>query len=71
MKTATEHLARKISSVAGFEIELTVRGEKSFTFSAEGDRDFGRVANFFGQAVRSNTVYDDECDLTCFYVDVR
>jgi hypothetical protein len=57
-----------LSIVAGFSVEVTVRGERKFTFSFEGRNDLAveRIKKYFkGQSIRVD--YDEECDYTCLY----
>jgi hypothetical protein len=62
-----------ISLVAGITIEITVRGEKQFTFSFEGknegaiDKIKGYFKNGFSWGAESG--YYEECDLTCLYAN--
>lgn len=67
-----KNLQCKLSKIAGFEVELTVRGERDFTISAEGKRNWGKVLEFFfGQNLLNvSDVYDAECDLHCLYFTI-
>ncbi|RIQ79060.1 hypothetical protein D0837_17260 [Bordetella avium] len=61
-----------ITKIAGRAVELTIRGEKSFTFSFDGrdDSASARLMDFFRSATAKVTSdYDAECDHTCVYVD--
>lgn len=61
-------LEATLSRVCGFPVEVTVRGDREFTLSAEGKRDFQKARTFF--KVKGETNYDAEADLTCFYFAV-
>ena len=67
-------LEAAMSRVAGFGVELTVRGELSFTASAEGEVDFSRLAKWLKStkvyAVSDKAAYDAECDFSCLYFEV-
>ena len=66
-------LEKQISKVAETEVEITIRGEKSFTFSYEGENQKAEngIKAFFKNAVNSLICdYDEECDYTCIYVEV-
>ncbi|MGU9992736.1 hypothetical protein D0839_16285 [Bordetella avium] len=60
-----------ITKIAGRAVELTIRGEKSFTFSFDGrdDSASARLMDFFRSAGKAASDYDAECDHTCVYVD--
>ena len=72
-KTALENI---LSKEVGFTCELTIRGEKEFTLSAEGCKEFTALVAWFGlqktyKLAKCETSYDAECDFTCFYFTVR
>jgi hypothetical protein len=60
-----------LSKIAGYPVELTIRGERAFTFSFDAaDRAAGeRVAAFFAAAATVSVDVDDECG-TCVYVNI-
>ena len=78
MTTATANerkngLALRISQECGKACELTIRGEREFTFSFDGS-DFAaaaKIVRFFGTAADCSIRYDEECEMTCVYVSVR
>ena len=62
-----------ISKVAGASVELTIRGDKEFTFSTEevNHKAASRIEKYFaGQAASIVVDHDDECG-TVVYVDVK
>lgn len=64
-------LIKEISAVAGRAVELTIRGQRNFTFSFEGrdDNASAKLVSFFRKEAKARSEYDEECDLTCVYVD--
>ena len=70
-KERLTNLANMLSIIANREIEITVRGEKEFTFSFDGE---GKNAIKFLKRYFKNTWtkwtndFDAECDMTCCYV---
>lgn len=59
-----------LSQLAGFAVELTVRGDRDFTLSADGckcDELQGLVAKIGGKLSAGGCSYDAECDFTCAY----
>jgi hypothetical protein len=55
--------AAKISQLVGTEVEITVRGDTSFTFSTETvTANLGTdLAQFFGSLATVTVEHDDEC----------
>lgn len=72
MTSRKQELEAKLSKVAGTEIEITVRGEREFTFSFEGkcEAAVAAVRQFFGGMSHLTESYDEECDFTCIYAAV-
>jgi len=79
MKMTTEQISQKkaeleanISKVAGFPCELTIRDDREFTVSADGNRDWSGVVRYFGGWLKDKRTayYDAECDFSCFYFTV-
>lgn len=68
-KTALE---TQLTGIAGRPVEVTVRGDRKFTFSFDGQCEaaVAAVRRFFGSLARMTSSYDEECDLTCIYADV-
>lgn len=67
-----ENTLSRIAKVAGRAVELTIRGDRNFTFSFDGRDDAAqnRLVSFFADAAkRVSSDYDAECDHTCIYVD--
>ena len=70
-KERLTNLANMLSIIANREIEITVRGEKEFTFSFDGE---DKNAIKFLKRYFKNTWtkwtndFDAECDMTCCYV---
>ena len=64
------NLEEIISKVAGAKVELTIRGDKSFTFSTETvTPDLGeKIASYFGGLATVTVAHDDECG-TFAYVE--
>ena len=70
----TDRIARlenMMSEIAGAAVELTVRGDKSFTFSTETVcRQLGEnIAAYFGPLASVTEDHDEECG-SFVYVDV-
>ena len=70
MKARMNHT---FSKVAGVPTDVTVRGDRDFTFMFEGE-DFSaakRILDFFGREATcvSNVEYDDECAATFLFVN--
>jgi hypothetical protein len=65
------NIKNTLSSIAGIEIEITIRGEEKFTYSFDGDNPEAvqKIKDFFkGQGVfHDDSGYDEECDHTCLY----
>jgi hypothetical protein len=62
-----------LSRVAGFSVEITVRGMYEFTLSADGDRDFAtavRWLNATNRVASHETSYDPETDFSCCYISL-
>ena len=69
-KATLTRLENAMSQVAGFAIELTIRGTNQFTASSEGKADFARLVEWLkncSYTVACNADYDEECDLSCLY----
>lgn len=63
---------KTVSQVAGVQVELTIRGDHDFTFSAEGNvrEAFDRLARFLGSKATCRFDYTADCDLSCLYVEI-
>lgn len=65
-----------LSDRLGRNVEVTIRGEKEFTFTIDGDYDVNhenQIISWFKQiaVIRfSNSVYDDGVDATFIYIDI-
>lgn len=67
-------LEATLSKIAGVPVELTVRGDVSFTISADGNREaeLMKAFKFFGTAIQNVSFsFDAECDCSCLYFDVK
>jgi hypothetical protein len=67
-------LEATLSAVAGCDVEITIRAEKQFTVSAEGNQTsaFEKVVAYFGKlATFQPFEYDAEIDFTCAYFAVN
>lgn len=53
--------------------ELTIRGQREFTLSAEGNHDaaFARFAKDGKAFAKFRFAYDSECDFSCLYFEAR
>ena len=62
---------QQVAAVAGRAVELTIRAERAFTFSFEGRDDAAarKITGFFAGHADARAEYDEECDLTCVFVD--
>jgi hypothetical protein len=66
-------LENQLSKITGENVEITIRGEKSFTFSFETKNETAanKIIRFFKSACKSIiSNYDIECDQTCIYMEV-
>lgn len=64
-------IENELAKVAGFQVEITVRGDREFTVSADGNRDWSAVVRYFaGWLKDKRTAYDAECDFSCLYFSV-
>lgn len=59
---AHKSLEQQISKLAGVPVEMTIRGERSFTFSTEerNEQAADRIAAFFKGQAKAEIVHDDE-----------
>jgi hypothetical protein len=66
-----QNLEARMTALVGKPVELTVRGEKAFTFSTETvTADLGeRIAAFFGALATVRVEHDEECG-SFAYVEV-
>lgn len=62
----------KLSKVAGAAVELTIRAEKSFTFSFEevNEAAAAKLAKFFEGQAKVEVEHDEECG-SFVYVDCK
>ena len=63
---------QNLSNICGTKVEITVRDEREFTFSFDGQNEsaVARLRKFFGLQARLEVRYDAECDFTCVYASV-
>ena len=77
MKTEiTNRLSRLqnfLSVVTGKAVDITIRGEKSFTFSFEGQsrNALNNLVNYFFGQGEIKSGYDKECDMSFLYLEVK
>lgn len=66
-----QELENNMAKVAGVPVEITIRGKKTFTFSFEGKNETAakKIQEYFAP-VTSEYNYDEECDLTCLYMNL-
>lgn len=66
-----QELEINMTKVAGLPIEITVRGKRSFTFSFEGKNEVAakKIQKYFAPVLLEYD-YDEECDLTCLYMNL-
>lgn len=66
-----QELEINMAKVAGLPVEITVRGKRSFTFSFEGKNEIAakKIQQYFAP-VALEYDYDEECDLTCLYMNL-
>jgi len=70
-RSKKESLEAVLSRIAGFPVEITVRGMLDFTLSADGHQDFSKCLQWLditGRVASHETIYDSECNLTCCYI---
>jgi len=60
----------QISKIAGHQVEMTIRGDRNFTFSfdAADQAAAQRIVDFFGKDAQCEVAIDDECG-TFVYVN--
>lgn len=66
-------LESMMSKIAGINVELCVRGERSFTFYFYGCNNYAMnaIVKFFSNDAKSvKADYDQDCDMTCVYLEV-
>ena len=69
-----EELQTMLSKYSGVPVEITIRGEKEFTFSFEGKNETAleKIVNFFKkEAARITYVYDSECNYSAIYLQAK
>lgn len=67
-------LQANIQQISGREVEITVRSMTGFTFSFDGQDDeaAARIVKFFENEAREvSSEFDEECDMTCVYIDIH
>ena len=66
-----QELESNMTKVAGVLVEITIRGKKSFTCSFEGKNEVAakKIQKYFAP-VTLEYDYDEECDLTCLYMNL-
>lgn len=70
--TRINTVTKIISQIAGIEVGLTIRGEKSFTFHFEGEnkRAMNKISNYFSSAnVAIQAEYHSDVDYTCIFIE--
>jgi len=69
------NLEKAVSSVAGFPVEITIRSEAHFTWSADGNVDWTKARDFLLNGDREIVIegvdYDEECDQSCLWFEVK
>ena len=63
-----------INKIAGIKCEITFRGEKQMTFSFDGrnDQALKNLENEFKAfALELEYGYDEECDMSCFWITFK
>lgn len=67
-----QNLANVLSIMFGKRLDITIRGPRNFTFSFEGcdNSAKSKIEKYFKKsAVKVWSIYDNECNLTCVYVN--
>jgi hypothetical protein len=70
--TRLERLTNFLKSISGQEIEITFRGEKSFTvsFDCQDSNAQTILVEYFKKAAKKVTSdYDEECEQTCIWIE--
>jgi len=64
-----EHLESQLSKIAGHQVEITIRGEREFTFSFDAiDLEAAQLlVEYVGQPATVET--DAELEMTCVYIN--
>ena len=64
----------QLSRLAGVPVEITIRGERKFTYSFEGNNEkaVSELKKYFSNqgCFSDDSGYDEECDQTCLYHNV-
>lgn len=73
MQVSVSKIESQMERIAGCPVELVIRGDKDFTFAAEGmrSRELGKIAKFFGNAAVSKFEFDEEIDYSVLFVTVK
>lgn len=68
-----ENIERKLTALAGVAVTLTIRGDREFTVSAEGNQEANlqKLAQVFGTSVETSFSYDAEIDYSCLFIEVK
>ena len=62
-----------MTRLCGFPVEITIRAEKSFTLSAEGDKNLDAAVKYLaksGRVKEAKREFDAECDMTFVYLEL-
>ena len=70
--TTLQKLQNTLSMISAVVVEITIRGEKKFTFSFEGENKKAAEAikKYFAGHGKMTYDYDQECDHTALYLDI-
>lgn len=68
---AKAKLETTLSAVAGYPVEITIRGERAFTFSFDAidPRAGQKLAAFMGATAKTSIATDAELEMTFVYVE--
>ena len=70
--TRLNRLQNFLSVISRKAIEITIRGEKQFTFSFEGENtnSLNNLVNYFSGHGKIESGYDKECDMSFVYLNL-
>jgi hypothetical protein len=77
IKSRLQNLESNLSTLAGVKVQITIRGERAFTYSFEGQNPmaekairkyFKKIGSFTDG--NGNSGYCPECELTCLFHQV-
>ncbi len=68
-----QQLETAFTALCKCPVEVTIRGDKEFTFSADGNKNLRPIVKYLSESGRvksSSEHYDKELDFTCLYLEL-